>query len=771
MDMPLYPGDPLTPGIGATPGAKRLPLLEAQTLTKIPVLPISYGDALPILRNLRGPIAPEAWRGALPITYCMGPGPAVVHLRVSSDWSLHPAYNVIARIEGNTFPDEWIIQGNHHDAWVNGAMDPVSGLISELEEARALGVMLKQGWQPKRTIILAAWDGEEPGLLGSTEWAEDHAAELGSNAVLYLNGDSNSKGWLGVGGSHSLERFMHEVALAVEDPQTGKSVYDALKERQLEKAKDEQERKKLRERTDLPIGALGSGSDYTAFIDHLGIASLNLGFAGEDGGGVYHSIYDSYYWYTHFGDTSFVYCRALSQLEGTAVMRLAGAPVLPFEFTDLATTIGKYVEDIETLAKKDAKVDLTALKTAQQNLMNSAQAFERSYQEAAAAGTIFMENTASLHALNKILYQSERTLISPDGLPHRPWFKHQIYAPGYYTGYGVKTLPFVREALEQKQWDEAGEGVQVVKQRLTALAAQLEAAAGSRCGSDGVAAVKIHSPMRGVLTPVVLGRRSGLRPPGCKLYEVLPLVRITSVITRRVEEANFFALEQANQQHARNESPDVSPESNTARILALAHAAAEQLQDKPESQNETCRNIDQSDEPTEKQQSQHPGARVKQNIGAKYPRNGTAGTYGRNGGRYIGQYMADRSQESREQIEDEVAKVSHRLFDVVAEDPQEPHVPNQVHPAAMEEHAREEAQRRRNHGNCGRQRLRTHDHGRNGSELVDKQLPAASSQRELVEEDQSVDGDQRDGDGGRHRSRIVVAQWKHRVCPRWTFSV
>jgi N-acetylated-alpha-linked acidic dipeptidase len=477
MDMPQYPGDPLTPGVGATAGAKRLPVSEAPTLAKIPVLPLSWGDALPILRNLRGPVAPEAWRGALPITYFVGPGPAVVRLKVSSDWSLHPAYDVVARIEGNTFPDEWIIQGNHHDAWVNGATDPISGLISELEQARAFGELLKQGWRPRRTIVLAAWDGEEPGLLGSTEWAEAHAAELLDKAVVYLNGDSNGKGWLSAAGSHSLERFMHEVALAVQDPRTGRSVYDALKERRLETAKDDQEKKELQERPDLRIGALGSGSDYTAFVDHLGIASLNLGFGGEGGGGVYHSIYDSYYWYTRFEDTSFVYCRALSQLDGTAVMRLADAPVLPFEFTGLADTIGKYVGEIETLAKKDGRVDVGPLKTAQQALMKSAQGYEKSYQEAAAAGKVFLEAPESLRALNKILYQSERALISPEGLPKRPWFRHQIYAPGFYTGYGVKTLPFVREALEQKRWDEAGTGVQVVKQRLMALAAQLDAAA------------------------------------------------------------------------------------------------------------------------------------------------------------------------------------------------------------------------------------------------------------------------------------------------------
>ncbi len=473
MDMPVYPGDPLTPGTGATPGAKRLPMKEVTTFTKIPVIPISYGDALPILKNLRGSVAPVSWRGALPVTYFTGPGPAVVHLKMTSDWSLHPAYDVIARIEGSTFPDEWIVQGNHHDAWVNGASDPVSGLVTVLEQARAFGELLRQGWRPSRTIIFAAWDGEEPGLLGSTEWAEAHATELQDKAVLYLNGDSNGKGWFGASGSHSLERFIHEVARDIADPESGKSVYDTLLKRRLDTAADEQEKKDLSERADLRIGALGSGSDYTVFIDHLGIASLDLRFSGGEGG-VYHSIYDSFYWYTHFADTTFVYGRALSQLDGTAVMRLADAQILPFEFTDLAETIGRYVEELDKLAKKDGKVDLGPLKDAQLNLMKSAQRYEQAYRQAAATGSVFREPTAALHMLNRRLYQSERMLAAPEGLPRRPWFRHQLYAPGFYTGYGVKTIPYVREAIEQHQWEEAAKGVQVVQQRLLALTSHLD---------------------------------------------------------------------------------------------------------------------------------------------------------------------------------------------------------------------------------------------------------------------------------------------------------
>lgn len=477
MDMPIHPGDPLTPDIGATADARRISLKDADTLTRIPVMPISWGDALPILRDLRGVVAPGSWRGALAVTYHVGPGPALVHFKIASNWDLHPLYDVIAQIDGSAYPDEWIILGNHHDAWVNGASDPVSGMVTVLEQARAFGELLKQGWKPKRTIILAAWDGEEEGLLGSTEWVEQHAAELKDKAVVYLNGDSNGKGRLGVGGSHSLERFIDEVERDIVDPQSGTSVREVMRTYLAEQLKDERERKETLSRAALRIGALGSGSDYTAFIDHLGIASLNLGFGGDGGGGVYHSIYDSFAWYTRFSDTTFVYGRALAQVEGTAVMRLASAPVLPFEFAGLADTVAGYVEELEKLAVAESKVDLTPLKAAQKTLAASAQAYEDTYNKAAAEGTVFDRGTDRLRALNRLLYQSERVLTAPEGLPRRPWFKHQLYAPGFYTGYGVKTIPYVREALEQKQWGEAAKGVEVVRQRLLALAAQIDAAA------------------------------------------------------------------------------------------------------------------------------------------------------------------------------------------------------------------------------------------------------------------------------------------------------
>ncbi|HEX3534577.1 MAG TPA: M28 family peptidase, partial [Gemmatimonadaceae bacterium] len=356
-DMPVYPGDPLTPGVGATKDAKRLPIAQARTITKIPVLPISYGDAQPLLAALGGPIAPPSWRGGLPITYRLGSGPAKVHLRVKSDWSLKTLYDVIAKLPGSTEADQWVIRGNHHDAWVNGAEDPISGLVAELEEARALGTLYQQGWRPKRTIIYAAWDGEEPGLLGSTEWVETHADELKAHAVAYLNSDSNGRGYLGIEGSHSLEKFMNGVSQDVEDPESGASSWKRMQASRILDGSPES-RRDARDREDLRIGALGSGSDYSSFLDHLGVASLNIGYGGEDNGGIYHSIYDDFYWFTHFSDTSFVYERALAQVGGLTVLRLADADLLPFAFSNLGETVQGYVKDLQSL--RDRRSDQIA---------------------------------------------------------------------------------------------------------------------------------------------------------------------------------------------------------------------------------------------------------------------------------------------------------------------------------------------------------------------------------------------------------------------------
>jgi len=477
MDMPIHPGDPLTPGWGAVKGARRIAREEADVIMKIPVLPISYGDALPLLKALGGPVAPEAWRGALPITYHIGSGPARVHLKASFDWSLKTLYDVIARIDGGEYPDQWIVYGNHHDAWVNGADDPVSGMVTVMEAGRALGELVKQGWKPKRTIILCAWDGEEPALLGSTEWVETHADELKQKAVVYLNSDSTSKGFMNVGGSHTLERFVNEVARDVMQPKTNKSVWEALRDRRVEQAKTDEDKKELRERADLRISALGSGSDYTPFIQHLGIAAMNTGFGGEGGGGIYHSIYDSFNWYTKFSDGTFEYGRALAQLNGTIVIRLADADVLPFEFGNFAETVKGYVDDLEKLAKKSGspkEINFALLDSATKSVSESARRYEDALAKATARNFQQVKDAASL---NKLVYQSERKLTNERGLPRRPWFQHQIYAPGFYTGYGVKTIPGVREAIEQKQWNDVEPQMKKAAAALQALASQIDAAA------------------------------------------------------------------------------------------------------------------------------------------------------------------------------------------------------------------------------------------------------------------------------------------------------
>ncbi len=511
MDMPVYPGDPLTPGVGATREAKRLDLKDVKTLTKIPVMPISYGDAQPLLRALGGAVAPESWRGALGITYHVGPGAAKVHLKVKFNWDRKPLYDVIAKIPGAVYPDEWIVRGNHHDAWVNGAQDPISGMVAELEEARAFGELLKAGWKPKRTIIYCAWDGEEPALLGSTEWAEAHADELRQHAVVYINSDSNSRGYLFVAGSHTLEPMINEVARDIQDPEKKISVWKRHQLARIARAGRADERQELRQRPDWRIGALGSGSDYTSFLDFLGVASMNLGYGGEGGGGIYHSIYDDFYWYSHFDDTQFVYGRALAQTAGTTVMHLADANLLPHDFAALADTVRRYVNELEKLSndqreeicERNRQIDegvLTAvadptktfvppsheeepphlnfapLENAVDALSRSAERYRKAWLKAQQNGGAALDQ-AGVQALNQDLIRSERLLTSPEGLPNRPWFKHQIYAPGFYTGYGVKTIPAVREAIEQKQWKEADAAIVRVGKVLEDEAALIDRAA------------------------------------------------------------------------------------------------------------------------------------------------------------------------------------------------------------------------------------------------------------------------------------------------------
>jgi N-acetylated-alpha-linked acidic dipeptidase len=503
------PGDPLTPGFVASADHPRLAIKDAKSITKIPVLPISYGDAQPLLAAMKGPMAPEDWRGALPIPYHVGPGPAKAHLKLEFNWDIKKVNDVIVKIPGSTAPDEWIVRGNHHDAWVNGAEDPVSGQVALLEEARALGELLKQGWKPRRTIIYCAWDGEEPMLLGSTEWVEAHADELRQHAAVYVNTDANDRGFFQMGGSHSLEQFINGVAKSIEDPETKLTVWKRLQLAGIAQTQSAEDRKELRQRPDLRIEPVGSGTDFTAFLDHLGIASLNLGYGGEDDQGIYHSIYDDFYWYTHFSDTTFVYGRALAQTIGTSVMRLADAEVLPFDFTDFADTVQKYNQELqklladkqEEIRERNQELDEGAFKAAidprrptvapQREdvpphlnfapLQNAAEALAHSaehYRKALAAANLDGSATDKLQALNASLIESERKLTNDEGLPRRPWYKHLIYAPGVYTGYGVKTVPGVREGIEQKHYAEADQEIVRVAKALQDEATLIETAAG-----------------------------------------------------------------------------------------------------------------------------------------------------------------------------------------------------------------------------------------------------------------------------------------------------
>ncbi|WP_114239328.1 transferrin receptor-like dimerization domain-containing protein [Dyella sp. C9] len=514
-DMQQYPGDPLTPGIGSTDGAKRLALKDAKTILKIPVLPISYADATPLLESLTGATAPSGWRGGLPLTYRVGPSAAPVHLTVQSDWGQKPVYDVIATLKGSTEPDQWVVRGNHHDGWVYGAWDPLSGNVALMAEAKAMGTLYKQGWRPQRTLVYASWDGEEPGLLGSTEWAETHAKELQQKAVLYLNSDTNGRGFLNAGGSHSLQHLVNEVAAGVTDPETKASVLDRMRASMMVEGSGKDAKPQAKENAelaakggDVPIGALGSGSDFSAFLEHLGIASLDLGFSGEDdNGGVYHSAYDSFDHYVRFGDPTFQYGVALSKVAGHIVLRTADASVVPMRFGDFSDTLDRYVEQLHKLVdntRKDTEqqhllidsrayalvvdptrpvgppardsdvgnIQLAPLDQAADALKQSAKAYQAAYDARAAAG--FNLSPAQLQQVNELMGRMEQSLSDRQGLPGRPWFQHMIYAPGMLTGYEVKTVPGVREALEARRWDEANQYAKVTAKVIDGYRAQLD---------------------------------------------------------------------------------------------------------------------------------------------------------------------------------------------------------------------------------------------------------------------------------------------------------
>ncbi len=515
-DMPIYSGDPLTPGVGATKDAPRLKREDAKTILKIPVLPISYADARPFLEALGGLRAPTKFRGGLPMTYHLGPGPAKAHLVIESDWSLRPVYDVIAKLKGSEFPDEWVIRGNHHDGWVFGADDPLSGNVAMMGEMKALGALAAEGWKPRRTIIYASWDGEEAGLLGSTEWAETHAEELAKHAVAYLNSDSNSSGFLYAGGSHSLQRLVAEVAAGVKDPAgtatvlaktRAQSIVDGLGGGGGEDGRRVAE--ELLAGGELPLDPLGSGSDFTPFLQHLGVASLNLGFGDSEPGGVYHSIYDTFDHYIKVQDPELAFGVTLAETAGHTILRLAGADLLPFRQQEFATSVSRYVEEVDALAvhmraqtaENDKLIEqrifelgaergdpvgpppheapvpflnLAPLRNAAAALATSARALDERYAAAIASPSALSHER--LAAINADLRRAEQALLSSNGLPGRGWYRHMVYAPGLYTGYGAKTLPSVREAIEERHWGEVADDVASTAAALDAYRAVLDAA-------------------------------------------------------------------------------------------------------------------------------------------------------------------------------------------------------------------------------------------------------------------------------------------------------
>ncbi len=519
-DMPLYPGDPLTPGIGATAGAKRLTREQAQTILKIPVLPMSYRDATKLLERLGGPVSPAPWHGSLPLTYHMGgDGTVKVHLAVKSDWSLKPIYDVIAMLKGSEHPDEWVLRGNHHDGWVFGASDPLSGNVAMMSEAKALGALWATGWRPKRTIVYASWDAEEPMLLGSTEWAETHAAELQAKGVIYINTDGNGRGFLGAEGSHDFQHLVNGVAADVIDPETGVTVAQRLRAKVRVGAFDRTGRTNeailaaAEKGGDMPIGPLGSGSDYSAYLQHLGLPSLNIGYGGEDeSGGVYHSVYDSFHHMTTFDDPGLKYGAALSKTVGRLVLRVADADTPPMRFGDFADTVATYLSEVKKLAEDrraedrtrakltadDAfrlasdplkpvaapvaeaatpHIELAALEDAVDHLKTAAAAFDSAYADK--GGQLAPAARAKLNAQ---LRDIDQLLLDARGLPGRPWYRNLVYAPGRFTGYGAKTLPGVREAIEERRFDDANVYAGRTAKVLEDYAARLTAATATVTG-------------------------------------------------------------------------------------------------------------------------------------------------------------------------------------------------------------------------------------------------------------------------------------------------
>lgn len=466
-----YPGDPLSPGWAAVAGARRIEPSQAESLPRIPCMPISYGDATPLLKNLAGPNVPEDWQGHLPFAYHTGPGPSRVHMKLEMDFKDRPIWNVIAKMPGSDLADQWVILGNHRDAWVHGAVDPISGSSCMLETARALGEMRKQGWQPRRTLVLGSWDGEEFGLIGSTEWVEEHAETLAAKAVAYINVDSAVSGpHFSASGVASLAHFVRDVAREVQDPKAKRPVYDLW----LEKAKERDKKKERNQQgivtemtsDEAPVGELGSGSDFTPFLDRLGVPCLDLSFGGPYG--VYHSILDNFYWMSQFGDPGFEYHATMTKILGITMLRLSECDVLPLRPEETGIAIGRFLESIEK-GTKEAGAAFASAKNAAQAMRDRAKEFRSRTGQMALA-----KLSAEIASANSRLLQAEMAFIDKEGLRGRTWFRNLLYAPGLYTGYASAPLPGVRDAVDagdkeriQREIDRLLERIDRVRELLT----------------------------------------------------------------------------------------------------------------------------------------------------------------------------------------------------------------------------------------------------------------------------------------------------------------
>lgn len=457
QDLTVYPGDPLTPGYASTKDAKRIPLSQVTDLPHIPCMPISYGNAQKLLSNLAGPVVPHEWQGGLPFAYHIGPGGTEVHMKLDMDYRIKPIWDVIGTITGSEYPDEKVIVGNHRDAWVYGAVDPNSGTASLLETARGLGTLLKGGWHPKRTIVLCSWDGEEYGLLGSTEWGEQNSTELVKQAVAYINIDAPVSGSdFRASAVPSLDKFIMGVTRSVKDPKSGMSVFDAWYARQNKEAFGKNP--VVPDTATTRLGRLGSGSDYTVFLDHLGIPAFDFGFGGPYG--VYHSVLDDFYWMEHWGDPTFEYHAIVAKVLGIATIRLADDALLRFRYSDYARQISGYVKDRQKLAGSEELlkgVDFSPAVEASAEFLKAAEEVDANLDRA---------KTESYPAINAAFIQIERAFTDNGGLPKSSWFKHQIYAPGFYTGYASEPLPGVSRAIEERDPSILRKEIDILARRL-----------------------------------------------------------------------------------------------------------------------------------------------------------------------------------------------------------------------------------------------------------------------------------------------------------------